>query len=192
MIEVKCQPLLHAAPFKAEDRRRKSAFALSPVILRKRTLPLSDVQKEPVFKRSKLRKSVRFSDENDDTECHYYTKEDVHNAWYCQLDYSSFTNECRLALRQVDAVNGKVDRLDSQLCMRGLEDQIVPQIFHFKRKRKKSLIQMVMCQHEMHKTTGNVDASRIRAISVMFSRASKEFALDLGALDAADANGDTR
>lgn len=191
MIEVKCQPL-HAATFKAEDKWRKSDFALSPVILRKRALPLSDVQNEPVFKRSKLTKTVRFSDETDEAECHYYTKEDVQNAWYCKLDYSSFTNECRLALRGVDAVNGNVDRLDSQVSMRGLEDQIVPQIFHFKRKRKKSLIQMVMRQHEMHKATGNVDASKIRAVSVMFSRASKEFALELGALDAADANGDKR
>jgi hypothetical protein len=185
MIELTTpQPSYTTSSFKCGETLNRSGLSV-PSFLRKRSLPLwDDVEHAPVKKR-KLRKTVGFADK-DKVQHQHCTEEDIQNAWYSNLDYKSFTDECRDTLKKVDAVNGNVDRLDlSEICMRGLETQIIPQVFHLKRRRKKLLIGMVVRQHELHKMTGNRDDGKLRAISLMFSKHSREWGIELGALDRA-------
>lgn len=185
MIELTTPPPSYTTSnFKCGEILNRSGLAV-PSYLRKRSLTLwDDIEHAPVKKR-KLRKTVGFAAE-DKVQHQHCTEEDIQNAWYSNLDYKSFTDECRDTLKKVDAVNGDVDLLDSsEICMRGLETQVIPQVFHLNRRRKKLLIGMVVRQHELHKMTGNRDDGQLRAISLMFSKHSREWGIELGAVDQA-------
>jgi hypothetical protein len=198
MIELNSQSTYNALKVETESKCGESDFFLQKRFLRKRVLlqvsSTSSIEQGQVSKKKKLRKTVKIMDKKPKVSYRDYTEEDLRNAWYSGSDYGEFMNECRVALKKVDSVDGDMEKLDpyEEVCMRGLEDQTIPEVFHLKRRRKKTLIHLVVNQQEMHKMTGNVDAGRLRAISMMFSKQAKEWAVDLGALDEAYAAEESR
>ena len=140
-----------------------------------------------VAKRRKTKKSVQFGATTQGPSWHV-TKEDDQRAWHNAAEHHSFKDECRQALRNVDAVKGgdltKID-CDNKCCLRGLEDQVIPRDYHMRRKRKRFLIQMVLGQQDLHRQMGTSNPQKLHVVCELCSKKSKDWALELAALDAA-------
>jgi hypothetical protein len=160
-------------------------------LIRKRAFPFcwrtENQQEEHAFhvaKRRKTKKSVQFGETNQGPSWHV-TKTDNQRAWYYGAEYNSFKDECREALRNVDAVKGDLTKIDgNKYCLRGLEDQVIPRVYHLRRKRKRSLIQMVLRQQNLHRQMGISNPQKLHTICELYSKQSKDWALELAALDA--------
>ena len=150
------------------------------------------VQSNEIDSRRKRRrlqnKVVRISNEQEIRK-HHYDKDEVQNSWYSQRDYKRFLDDCRCVIRKADESRWHFQNLstcqDDTICIRGLEDQLIPRITRFKQKRKKGLIDMVVRQQTIHNLTGTFDACRIRSISVLCSSDSRKWAMELAAYDEA-------
>lgn len=139
-----------------------------------------------VAKRRKTKKSVQFGATTQGPSWHV-TKEDDQRAWYYAAEYHSFKDECRQALKNVDAVKGDLTKIDcNKYCLRGLEDQISPRVYHIRRKRKRFLIQMVLGQQDLHRQMGMSNPQKLHTICELYSKQSKDWALELATLDAAN------
>ena len=137
-------------------------------------------------RRTKPKKSVQFGATTQGPSWHV-TKEDDQRAWYNAAEYHSFKDECRQVLRNVDAVKGDLTKIDcNKYCLRGLEDQVIPRDYHMRRKRKRFLIQMVLGQQDLHRQMGISNPQKLHTICELYAKKSKDWALELAALDAAN------
>jgi hypothetical protein len=166
-----------------------SITSCSP-LLRKRAFPFCWTRTENqghefhVVKRRKTKKSVHFGATTQGPSWHA-TKNDDQRAWYYGAEYNGFKDECREVLRNVDAVKGDLTKIDgNKYCIRGLEDQVVPRVYHQRRKRKKCIIQMVLRQQDLHRQMGISNPQKLHTICELYSKQSKAWALELAALDA--------
>jgi hypothetical protein len=174
----------------------KMDFITSCGPLRKRAFPFCSTteilgQESHVAKRRKTKKSVQFGATTQGLSW-YVTEEDAQRAWYCDAEYDSFKDECREVLMNVDAVKGDLAKVDgNKYCLRGLEDQIAPRVYYLRRKRKKSLIQMVLRQQDLHRQMGISNPQKLHTICEMYSKHSKYWALKLATLDADSCTSET-
>jgi hypothetical protein len=137
-----------------------------------------------VAKRRKTKKSVHFGVTTQGPSWHV-TIEDDQRAWYYAAEYHGFKDECREILRNVDAVKGDLAKINGNKdCLRGLEEQVIPRVYHLRRKRKRFLIQMVLGQQNLHRQMGISNPQKLHAICELYSKQSKDWALELAALDA--------
>jgi hypothetical protein len=168
----------------------KMDFITSCSPLRKRAFPFCWItenqgQEFHVAKRRRTKKSVQFGATTQGPSWQV-TKEDAQRAWYDGAEYDNFTDECREALRNLDAVKGDLTKMDgNKYCIRGLEDQIATRIYQLRRKRKRSLSQMVLRQQDLHRQMGISNPQKLHTICELYSKQSKDWALELAALDAA-------
>lgn len=143
--------------------------------------------------------------QHNEVRAHHYTEDDIQNAWYSPREYKEFIRDCRLVLERVDEAGGDLKRLELAsndttsgskevvVCIRGLEDQIVPRVHRLKRKRRRDLIQTVVQQHAWHKQlhimmtmggcTNDSVNTRVREVSLSLSAVSARWAVELGAFD---------
>ncbi len=158
--------------------------------LRKRGFPVAllnpDVKPSVPTKRMRQsRKVVSFSNDTD-VYLRDYSISDLANSWYQKSDYIGFANDCRRVLRETDAADGDLEKIDySTFCFRGLEDYIIPSFSYLKQKRRRLLIRLIVGEHQIQKARAvDADGEHLRSMSVMFSRQSRSWARELGALDA--------
>jgi hypothetical protein len=137
-------------------------------------------------------KRVRFSSQLT-TQTYENSNLDAENVWYQRHEYLGFSHDCRrqLLLLQTrkNAGGGSLKNTEdsSHICTRGLEDHLTPSLYLMKKKRKKALIRMVVCQHRLNMNRfpgGNMELETLRSISTMFSRQSRYWAHDMALLDA--------
>lgn len=174
-----------------------NADQLIQKILRKRGFPVlsssssaaeqSATGLSPKRARHHDRKRVRFSNHMS-TLSYSCSDFDIGNSWYSRQEYRGFSQDCRRLLEAADgAASGGISNGDEDSdfpCIRGLEDHLMPNLYLMKRRRKKTLIRMIVQQCRLHrKHSGGLDSDCLRSISTMLSRQSRYWARDLGQLD---------
>jgi len=156
----------------------------------------------PSKRTKQQKKSVRFSTQiyvrKIDSPCSYSP-----DLWYQRHEYVTFVQDCRrhVVLQFQQQGNGGQEVGDttkredtSTVCVRGLEDHLIPGLYLMKRERKKALIRMIVRQHRVNKDQSHDDAAdhygrstmdleSLRSISTMFSHHSTYVALNRAIID---------
>jgi hypothetical protein len=166
----------------------------------------AEIDVSPPLKRTKQqKKSVQFSP-------HLYvrtfesTRSYAPDLWYQRDEYISFMQDCRrhvvlqIQHQEKEGAPTEVGNLmkseDSfNVCVRGLEDHLIPGLYLMKRERKKTLIRMIVRQHHANKDhlrddvahhhagRSKTDLENLRSISTMFSHQSTYVALNRAIID---------
>ena len=155
----------------------------------------------PLKRTKQQKKSVRFSTQlyvrTFESSCLY-----APDLWYQRHEYISFIQDCRRHVvsqfqqqekggQEVGDPTKSEDCLN--VCVRGLEDHLVPGLYLMKRERKKALIRMIVRQHRVNKDQSHnvadhhgrstMDLESLRSISTMFSHQSTYVALNRAIID---------
>merc|ERR1712154_92113 len=127
------------------------------------------------------RRTVQFAaDAVHHHHTHYYHPEEEdeisYNAWYNDNDYDNFKNECRASLFELNAVHGDYDKFDhTKFCLRGLEEQTSIEIYQARRLNKQNFIDSILREQRLHKKLGISEPTKLKMISVVLSKSSKEW-----------------
>mmetsp|Transcript_5022 Transcript_5022/g.7259 ORF Transcript_5022/g.7259 Transcript_5022/m.7259 type:complete len:144 (-) Transcript_5022:279-710(-) len=106
-------------------------------------------------------------------------------SWYRHNDYISFYKEGISTIKTFQVEHGNLMRLDpSKHCLRGLEKMISKSHQQHRRKYQSITVQMVLDAHAMQRRDGRSDPEEIKALSMIFSKISRDRALDMAAIDA--------
>jgi hypothetical protein len=128
-------------------------------------------------------KAVRFA-ESDMVTTRSCTQDDLWRAWYNKEEYEAFKDDCRDDIRRFHDAQGDFQLFDhDRYCLRGLEEQITPDAYYALRERKVSFLRAILREQELHVKLGKNEPESFKAISILRSRESKEWALELGKFD---------
>jgi hypothetical protein len=153
-------------------------------MLKKRDLTFLVDDAPPAKKMRSTSKAVRFA-ESDIVATRSCTQDDLWRAWYNKEEYEAFKNDCRNDIRRFNDAQGDDFQLfdHDRFCIRGLEEQITPDAYYALRERKDSFLRAILREQELHVKLGINEPESFKAISILQSRESKEWALELGKLD---------
>ena len=153
--------------------KRKPAFKVRIDSLRNRPLP----NKPP-------RKSVRFADNRNTVLFRHVMDSELKQTWYESKDYSDFKKDSRGTINALQQAHGQLCHLDPQQhCIRGLEAHVNDSILMLRQTRIRTNVQVVLDQQRSQKFHGIKDTNMLGAVSMMFSKQSRQVALSMGALD---------
>ena len=176
-----CNPTINKTPTSlAVFAKRKPAFKIRIDSLRaKGAFPLTPTLK----KTAKKQKSVRFGGENSVLFRHA-TDGELRQSWYQSKDYEDFQKDTKNTINALKEAHGNIIFLDAnEHCIRGLEAHISSDILRLRQMRIRSTVQMVLDQQKARRLHNVSDPNMISAVSMIFSRQSRNMALSMGALD---------
>mmetsp|Transcript_33101 Transcript_33101/g.49970 ORF Transcript_33101/g.49970 Transcript_33101/m.49970 type:complete len:155 (-) Transcript_33101:21-485(-) len=106
------------------------------------------------------------------------------NVWYQRDDFISFYKEGMSTIKALKFPQN-VSTLDpSEYCLRGLEKKISKSYEQQRRKYQSDTTQMILHAHALQRQTGKIEPEKIKTLSMMFSRRSRERALEIAEIDA--------
>lgn len=105
--------------------------------------------------------------------------------WYQPEDFVSFNKEIIDTVRALWSTQGDLSCLDpAKYCLRGLEHKIFPKFGRQQRFKQMAIIRAVLCSQEDQRETGTKDPETIKSLYMMFSKLSRDRAVELAELDA--------
>lgn len=112
------------------------------------------------------------------------TKEDIHNLWYSEKEYSQFKNEVRDTLLAVIKVNGDISKLgmNSKYCTRGIENQIAVYIFGKPARMRRNILSQFLSLQGKQSNPSN--PMFVMSQYKIFSRLNCAYALKIASIDA--------
>ena len=157
--------------------KRKPAFKVRIDGLRSRGVPAPPAG-------NKTRKAVRFAENRNTVLFRHVIESELKQSWYQPNDYGGFKKESKSTVEALRQAQGQLCQLDPQrYCIRGLEAHVNNQILQLRQTRIRSTVQVVLDQQRSQRMHGMKDENMIGAVSMMFSRQSRQHALSMGALD---------
>jgi hypothetical protein len=163
--------------------KRKPAFKIRIDSFRTRGLPTALPANNNSIS-SKSRKAVRIAENRNTVLFRHVLESELEQTWYQPKDYQDFKQDNRTTLNALHQVQGQLCQLDPQQhCIRGLEAHVNDQILRLRQTRIRSNVQVVLDQQRSQQLHGMKDETMISAVSMMFSKQSRQHALSMGALD---------
>jgi hypothetical protein len=135
-------------------------------------------------KRPRVQKSVRF-DEGRNMVCEIMVDQaDLKRAWMQPEEYEAIRLGARytiLAIKNAERGFG-IDAIED-VCIRGLEGQILVYVYKTDRKKYRKQVQLVVDEHKFQRSQGFENDESIRALYATLTRESLVRALDMAKVD---------
>merc|ERR1712125_197728 len=135
-------------------------------------------------KRMKPKKTVRIADTNN-VDFYDVSDGEILKTWYNDKDYKQFEEDIEKTINKCSIVGNDICSIDlSKDCLRGIEYHLTNQMRLIRRINASRIRNIVLEQQRYQKMSGKKDSKLLAALSMMFSRKSRERALKLAVMSA--------
>ena len=143
--------------------------------------PTSQQQKQ----KQKRIKRVRIAEHRNTVLFRHVPESELkQSCWYQSKDYADFKQQSRQTLDALQQADGNLSLLNAnEHCIRGLEAHVSRDVLQLRQMRIRSTVQVVLDQQQVQRLHGIKDPLLLGAVSMMFSKQSRQTALSMGALD---------
>lgn len=105
--------------------------------------------------------------------------------WYQPADFASFKEERLDTVRALKYAHGDLSCLDPSIyCLRGLEQKIFTTLGREQRSQQLAIIRAVLRAQQKQRKSGVKDPETIKSLSMVFSKLSRDRAVEMAELDA--------
>ena len=183
---VPFESLIHSHPSPIHSHREKLLLLQARMAARKRSLAACMPSRRPFKKRCFVpKKAVRFDEDHNSVHYRHASREDLFNTWLQQNDYHLIREENRATLKALNKAKGNISHLDAtQLCVRGLEEQISVYLFNSSRDRQRKFVKIILVQYKFQRKCGFWNPDSLCMLSASLSKQDRAKALKIATIDA--------